>query len=167
MTPLLFASEEGHVSVVRWLMDQGVATDERTLGGWTAWRSACCFGRLPVVRLLMERGADPTIAAHNGSTPLKAASDQGHLEVCACCSGTPAARPPSTAGIATGRRRCGGPASLAMGGLCGRCSRGANPTIADKDGTNPMAIAKQTFNLPYGVTAEGRRECVAALEVRS
>jgi hypothetical protein len=42
---------------------------------------------------------------------------------------------------------------------------GADPTIADKEGITPMAIAK-TASLPYGITAGGRWECVAALEVR-
>jgi ankyrin repeat protein len=41
---------------------------------------------------------------------------------------------------------------------------GADPTIADKDGTTPLAIAKQDPD--HGrISAEGRRECVAALEV--
>jgi hypothetical protein len=49
---------------------------------------------------------------------------------------------------------------------------GADPTIADNHGTTPMAIAKQDappplHNYPQpSVSAEGRRECVAALEVR-
>jgi hypothetical protein len=42
----------------------------------------------------------------------------------------------------------------------------ADPTIADNFDRTPMAIAKKTDNLPPGVTARGRRECVEALEVR-
>jgi hypothetical protein len=41
---------------------------------------------------------------------------------------------------------------------------GADPTIANAEGTTPMAIAKQA-PLPQGTTAEGYQECVAALEV--
>jgi ankyrin repeat protein len=41
---------------------------------------------------------------------------------------------------------------------------GADPTIAHNDGTTPMAIAKQGHTSVISV--EGRRECVAALEVR-
>jgi hypothetical protein len=45
--------------------------------------------------------------------------------------------------------------------------RGADPTIADNKGITPMAIAKQDPpSSPPGITAEGRLECVAALEVR-
>jgi hypothetical protein len=43
---------------------------------------------------------------------------------------------------------------------------GADPTIARNNGTTPVAIVKQINDLRYPVTAEGRRECVAALEVR-
>jgi hypothetical protein len=40
----------------------------------------------------------------------------------------------------------------------------ADPTIAKHNGTTPMAAAKQHH--PEATIAEGRRECVAALEVR-
>jgi hypothetical protein len=43
---------------------------------------------------------------------------------------------------------------------------GADPTIASNDGTTPLAIAKQDpDDVDAGISAEGRRECVAALEV--
>jgi hypothetical protein len=59
-TPLMWASR-GPRGVVRWLLDQGAAINERTEDGCTAlWVRAT--GCLPVVRLLLERGADPTIA---------------------------------------------------------------------------------------------------------
>jgi hypothetical protein len=49
---------------------------------------------------------------------------------------------------------------------------GADLTIANDHGTTPMAIAKQDPPPPHlnhpqnSVSAEGRRDCVAALEVR-
>jgi uncharacterized protein len=80
-TPLMLASKEGHVGVVRWLLDKGAATDEVHLLGSTALWYACSGGRTPVVKLLLERGADPTIADRRGATPLVVASARGHLEV--------------------------------------------------------------------------------------
>jgi ankyrin repeat protein len=59
-TPLMLASEGGHVRVVQWLLDQPlVAMDAQSTGGCTALLYACFQRRIPVVRLLLERGADP------------------------------------------------------------------------------------------------------------
>jgi hypothetical protein len=53
-TLLMYASCMGHVGVVRWLLDQGAATDERDeYEEGTALIFACSAGRLPVVRLLV------------------------------------------------------------------------------------------------------------------
>jgi ankyrin repeat protein len=42
---------------------------------------------------------------------------------------------------------------------------GADPKVAHNEGTTPVAIAKG--DRPFSsISAEGRRECVAALEVR-
>jgi ankyrin repeat protein len=57
VTPLTEASGGGQVGVVRWLLDKGVAINEQTNPGHTALVCACRFGRTPVVRLLLERGA--------------------------------------------------------------------------------------------------------------
>jgi uncharacterized protein len=65
-TPLMFASREGHVGVVRWLLDRGAAINAGDQQGLTAVWISCCYGRLPVIRLLMERSADPTIASPRG-----------------------------------------------------------------------------------------------------
>jgi uncharacterized protein len=81
MTPLMFASWEGHVGVVRWLVDKGVAVNQRDHSGRTALFYACMFRHAPVVRLLMTRGADPTIADNWGGSPLTTASKRCHLEV--------------------------------------------------------------------------------------
>jgi ankyrin repeat protein len=63
----------------------------------------------------------------------------------------------------TARLRCGAPATWAL------LASGADPTIPHNDGTTPTPMAtarQQQAPLSNGVTAEGRRECVAALEVR-
>jgi ankyrin repeat protein len=44
--------------------------------------------------------------------------------------------------------------------------RGADPTIANEDGTTPMAIAKDRPEFDW-VSAKARRDCVAALTVSS
>jgi hypothetical protein len=59
------------VDVVRWLLDKG--------------------GRPLMVRLLVQRGADPTIVSKAGSTSLTFASSRGHLEIMRLLLGHPSA----------------------------------------------------------------------------
>ena len=67
-TPLLWAADCGRVETVRWLLDHGAEVNQRaTFGGpghgdgVTALHQAAQSGRLEVARLLVGRGADPTI----------------------------------------------------------------------------------------------------------
>jgi ankyrin repeat protein len=69
-----------------------------------------------VVRLLLERGADPTIATRWGSTPLMIASFGGHLEVVRLLLGHPSAKATINHRDGWAGRRCGGPATWAVGG---------------------------------------------------
>jgi uncharacterized protein len=166
-TPLMFSSQGGRVEVVRWLLDQGADIDESDRGGQTALCLACSAARPAVVKLLLERGADPAIADRLGWTPLMAASSQGHLVVLRWLLAHPS-------GEATvNHRNCVGKTALWWACHNGRVgaarmllASGADPTIAADDGTTPMAVAKRDLDIGH-VTAEGRRECVAALEVRS
>jgi hypothetical protein len=156
---------------VRRLLDQGAATNQRGgayPGGQTALWCACSGGHPSSVGLLLERGADPTTANDRGSTPLLTASRRGRLEVVRLLLAHPSAK--STVNHRDGE----GATALWWACKCGRggvvralLEGGADPTTAHSDGTTPTALAKQEPPPGRGVTtAEGRRECVAALEVR-
>lgn len=77
-TPLVIASEEGHLPILQ-LLVQRYSSMEGNRGldlinqneGSTALRSACVRGHLPCVEWLLEQGADASLAnAHTGTTPL-------------------------------------------------------------------------------------------------
>ena len=49
--------------------------------GWTPLNSAAINGHVKVVRLLLEKGGDMTMANNKGWTPLNSAADSVHVEV--------------------------------------------------------------------------------------
>jgi ankyrin repeat protein len=74
MTPLLFAARQGHVETVRALLDAGVNVNQLKGGDHTSpLLVATINGHFDLGMMLLERGADPNLAADNGATPLYAA----------------------------------------------------------------------------------------------
>jgi hypothetical protein len=53
----------------------------RRVGHCTALLVAAGDGQLEAVRLLLDRGADPSLADSNGATPLMTAAGMGHAAV--------------------------------------------------------------------------------------
>jgi uncharacterized protein len=153
---------------VRWLLDKGAGINERAEGGWTAVWLACHKGHAPVVRLLLERGADPTFNNCWGQTPLRIACPGApHLEVVQLLLGHPGARATLNTEDGNGMTALGWACWGGRGAVVrALLESGADPTIADDDGMTPMAIAKQDPD-DDDISAESRRECVAELEVRS
>jgi hypothetical protein len=118
-----------------------------------------------VVRLLLERGGDPTVSDYVFWTPLISASCDGHLEVVRLLLGHPSAKTAINQSDTIGETALWKACYFGHGGVArALLERGADPTIADSDGPTLMTIAKH--DPPHhGISAEGRRECVTALEV--
>jgi uncharacterized protein len=164
-TPWMWAIRKGHLGVVRWLVEKGAAIDVHHDLDGTALYMASLQGRAPVVRMLVERGADPAIAVDWRKTPLMIASEEGHLEVVRVLLDHPSAKATIHKQDISGRTALGWACYKGRGGVVRTLlESGADPKIAHRLDPIPTAIAKEAY-LPPGATAEGRRECVAALEV--
>jgi ankyrin repeat protein len=81
-TALIPASEHAHVKTVRILIAAGVPVNHVNDLGWTALHEAILLGNgdrdhVTVVRLLLDAGADPTIADKHGVLPRRLAANRG------------------------------------------------------------------------------------------
>lgn len=87
-TALIAAAHLGRVEVVRRLIAAGAPLDHVNSLGWTALMEAVVLGdggpdHRQVVRLLVEAGADRSIADRDGVTPLAHARARGYTEIAA------------------------------------------------------------------------------------
>jgi ankyrin repeat protein len=83
VTPLMLASENGHVGVVKMIMTHTGAEglEDRNIDGRTALWYAARGGHGEVVAFLLEKGAQASTRDDNNVTPLMWACIKGHLGV--------------------------------------------------------------------------------------
>ena len=72
--PLMIASGNGQLEVMRYLLDQGANRDKAANGGWTSLHCAAEQGHLEIAKLLMVYGADLNARTNDGRLPI----DMGH-----------------------------------------------------------------------------------------
>jgi uncharacterized protein len=74
MTALLFAAREGHIEAATALLNAGADVNQPRAGDYTTpLLMATINGQFDLAKHLLEKGADPKLAAENGVTPLYAA----------------------------------------------------------------------------------------------
>ena len=77
---MYIASQEGHVDVVRVLVEHGADMNKARNDGATPLIVASRVGHLEVVRVLVEQGADTT-RIWKGRTALQQAREENHPEI--------------------------------------------------------------------------------------
>ena len=85
---LIPASDRGHVDMVRALLETEIDVDHVNRLGWTALLEAVMLGdggpaHQEIVRMLLDAGADPSIADNDGVTPLAHARERNYREMVA------------------------------------------------------------------------------------
>ena len=80
-TPLMWATENGHESVIQLLVEKGAEIDLDDSRGWTPLTMAVTNGNISIVKLLLEKGAHIEAKDKNGETALVKAVEQGHEAV--------------------------------------------------------------------------------------
>jgi len=84
-TPLLLAAEQGHMEIVRYLVEEAEADVNATMpesrGEVTALRYAISNEDYEMVRYLVQNGADVNMANDAGWTPIMTAARTGNREI--------------------------------------------------------------------------------------
>lgn len=80
-TPLLYAAREGHLELVRLLINAGAEIEKADADGVTPLLMAILNNQLPVARFLIDQGANVNAMDWYGQTPLWAAVDIRNLDV--------------------------------------------------------------------------------------
>ncbi|XP_030756084.1 ankyrin repeat domain-containing protein 17 isoform X3 [Sitophilus oryzae] len=78
-TPLMEAAQEGHIDLVRFLLEYGANVNAVTQTNDTALTYACENGHTDVSELLLQYGGDLEHESEGGRTPLMKACRAGHL----------------------------------------------------------------------------------------
>lgn len=148
-TPLHWAAEKGHVSVVELLMTSGASIEAEDAFGRTPLHWAAEFNKPNVLDVLLESGASLQVKSNSGNTALHWAARNGHAAI---------AEKLITAGAEVGAANHEGNTALHWAARNGHAAvveklltAGAKVDAANNEGLTPLLLA------------EGRRKVVELL----
>ncbi len=81
VTPLHLAVRNGHLNVVKVLIDALADVNRKTRRNYTSLHLAAQNGHLDVVEFLIDKNSDVSAKTQEGYTPLHLAAQNGHLDV--------------------------------------------------------------------------------------
>ena len=73
LSALMHASQEGHLELVKLLLENGATVDLLEENGWSALMFACQMGHCEVAKLLLDHGADSELQSPEWDSPLSLA----------------------------------------------------------------------------------------------
>lgn len=137
-TPLYAASRNGHLEVVKRLLQHGAQVNETINSGATAMHGACAFGQEQVARVLIDHGARLDMTTKHGELPLHTAARNGYMHVVSLLLATDKS-------LIDRKRFNDGSTALHLavekqwaGAVKELIDWGANPGIAKEDGITPL-----------------------------
>lgn len=80
-TPLNIALSQGHLEIVKVLLNNNADVQTMTKVGWTPLHLASRKGDLEIVKILIDKGAEINSTDRRGWTPLDLASSRGHVSI--------------------------------------------------------------------------------------
>ncbi|MFA7280007.1 MAG: ankyrin repeat domain-containing protein [Sterolibacterium sp.] len=80
-TPLIYAAFEGHADLVRFLLMRGANVNAQSETGMSALMAASRNNQIVIVRILLDRKADPGLFNQQNKTALDMAETSGNTEI--------------------------------------------------------------------------------------
>ena len=153
-TPLTVACHSDNVSIVSDLLNAGADITGANKDGITSLIAACTQGHADIVTILLKAGADFTVSDNSGRTPLIAASERGHHEAISILLAPDINADPNLvdndgraalrAAIDCRHDTCTAGDQLQAVSIL--LKAGADPNIADHNGTTPLIAACNNNN---------------------
>ena len=151
-TNLYRAAQEGHENAVRAILDstaksQNLLSLAEHINGWTALFIACINGHLPIVKLLLEAGAEQGMCDLAGWTEREHAVFKGHMKVAELLAMYAAGDyrdPPGSSVLRSGIVRPGEMLKCALQSQTSTCSR-LKPPEKTPDSYSMQSASSQVF----------------------